>query len=144
KAKNNIFLDQLDLGEEIESPDAASLPIKLAISLLKNRRGEIDIRLPLSGSINDPQFSITGIIWEAFVNLITKAITTPFDLLGSLLDEGEQLSEVTFPLGYATIQPEAEKRLQVLSEALNDRPALNLEMTEFADLANDHDALKKA
>lgn len=144
KAKNNIFLDQLDLGEEIESPDAASLPIKLAISLLKNRRGEIDIRLPLSGSINDPQFSITGIIWEAFVNLITKAITAPFALLGSLLDEGEQLSEVTFPVGYATIEPEAEKRLQVLSEALNDRPALKLEITGFADPANDHDALKKA
>lgn len=144
KAKNNIFLDQLDLGEEIESPDAASLPIKLAISLLKNRQGEIDIRLPLSGSINDPQFSITGIIWEAFVNLITKAITAPFALLGSLLDEGEQLSEVTFPAGYATIEPESEKRLQVLSEALVDRPALKLEITGFADPANDHDALKKA
>lgn len=144
KAKNNIFLDQLDLGEEIDSPDAASLPIKLAISLLKNRRGEIELRLPLSGSINDPQFSITGIIWEAFVNLITKAVTAPFALLGSLLDEGEELSEVPFPSGYATLEADTEKRLQALSTALLDRPALKLEITGFADPVNDHDALRQA
>lgn len=144
KAKNSIFLDQLDLGEEIENPDAASLPIKLAISLLKNRRGEIDIRLPLTGSINDPQFSFTGIIWEAFVNLITKAVTAPFTLLGSLLDDGEELSEITFPSGYATLETEAKKRLQALSTALLDRPALKLEITGLADPVNDHEALKQA
>lgn len=143
-AKNNIFLDQLDLGAAVESPDAASLPIKLAISLLKNRQGEINIRLPLSGSINDPKFSIGGILWEAFVNLITKAITAPFALLGSLLGDGEELSEISFPAGYTTLQPEAEKRLQVLAEALIDRPALKLEITGFADPVNDHDELKRA
>lgn len=144
KAKNNIFLDQLELGDKTESSDAVSLPLHLAISLLKNRRGEIDIRLPVSGSINDPKFSLTGIIWEAFVNLITKAITAPFTLLASLVGEGEELSEISFPAGYATLDAEAEKRLQALSAALLDRPALKLELTGFADPVNDHDALKRA
>lgn len=143
-AKNNIFLDQLELGDKTDSPEAVSLPLHLAISLLKNRHGEIDIRLPLSGSINDPQFSLTGIIWEAFVNLITKVITAPFTLLASLLGEGEELSQISFPSGYATLEAEAEKRLQTLSTALLDRPALKLEITGFADPVNDHEALKRA
>lgn len=143
-AKNNIFLDQLELGDKTDSPEAVSLPLHLAISLLKNRHGEIDIRLPLSGSINDPQFSLTGIIWEAFVNLITKVITAPFTLLASLLGEGEELSQISFPSGYATLEAEAEKRLQTLSAALLDRPALKLEITGFADPVNDHEALKRA
>ncbi len=143
-AKNKIFLDQLALGDETDNPEAVSLPLHLAISLLKNRRGEINIRLPLKGSINDPEFSLTGIIWTAFVNLITKAVTTPFTLISSLLDDEEELSQISFPSGYATLQPEAEKRLQVLSEALLDRPALKLEITGFADPVNDHEELKRA
>lgn len=144
KAKNKIFLDQLVLGDKTDSPEAVSLPLHLAISLLKNRHSEIDIRLPLKGSINDPEFSLTGIIWTAFVNLITKAVTAPFTLLGSLFSDGEELSEINFPLGYATLQPEAEKRLQALSAALLDRPALKLEITGFADPVNDHEELKRA
>lgn len=143
KAKNNIFLDQFVLGDKTDSPEAVSLPLDLAISLLKNRRGEIDIRLPVSGSIDDPQFSLSGIIWKAFVNLLTKAITAPFTLLGSLLGDGEELSEISFPSGHATLQPEMEKRLQTLSSALMDRPALKLEITGFADPVNDHEELKR-
>ncbi|MDV6343003.1 DUF748 domain-containing protein [Nitrosomonas sp. Is37] len=144
KAKNKIFLDQLVLGDKTDSPEAVSLPLHLAISLLKNRHGEIDIRLPLKGSINDPEFSLTGIIWTAFVNLITKAVTAPFTLLGSLFNDGEELSEINFPSGYATLQSEAEKRLQTLSTALLDRPALKLEITGFADPINDQEELKRA
>ncbi|SFM60480.1 DUF748 domain-containing protein [Nitrosomonas communis] len=144
KAKNKIFLDQLVLGDKTDSPEAVSLPLHLAISLLKNRRGEIDIRLPLKGSINDPEFSLTGIIWTAFVNLITKAATAPFTLLSSLLKDEEELSQISFPSGYPTLQPEAEKRLQALSAALLDRPALKLEITGFADPVNDHEELKRA
>ncbi|SDG91743.1 DUF748 domain-containing protein [Nitrosomonas sp. Nm132] len=144
KAKNNIFLDQFVLGDKTDSPEAASLPLDLAISLLKNRHGEIDIHLPVSGSINDPEFSLSGIIWKAFVNLLTKAITAPFSLLGSLLGDGEELSEISFPSGHATLEPEMEKRLQALSSALMERPALKLEITGFADPVNDHEELKRA
>ncbi|GAB1719608.1 MAG: Protein of unknown function DUF748 [Nitrosospira sp.] len=143
-AENNVFLDQLTLGEKVESPDALSIPVNLALSLLTNRRGEIDVHLPISGSINDPQFSIGGLIVKVLLNLLTKAATAPFALLGSLLGGGEELSQVDFLPGDAKISPEAEKRLQTLSKALIDRPALKLEITGRADPENDPEALKRA
>jgi uncharacterized protein involved in outer membrane biogenesis len=143
-AENNVFLDQLTLGEKVESPDALSIPVNLALSLLTNRRGEIDVHLPISGSINDPQFSIGGLIVKVILNLLTKAATAPFALLGSLLGGGEELSQVDFLAGDAKISPEAEKRLQTLSKALIDRPTLKLEITGRADPEHDPEALKRA
>jgi uncharacterized protein DUF748 len=144
KAENNIFLDQFTLGEKIESPDALDIPLTLAIALLKNQRGEIDLNLPINGSLNDPEFSLGEIIVQVFVNLITKAVTAPFALLGSLAGDGEELSEINFLPGYGRVEPEAEKRLQALSKALADRPALKLEITGYADSENDSDGLKRA
>ncbi len=144
KAENNIFLDQFTLGEKIESPDALDIPLTLAIALLKNQRGEIDLNLPINGSLNDPEFSLGGIIVQVFVNLLTKAVTSPFALLGSLAGEGEELSEIDFLPGYGRVEPEAEKRLQALSKALADRPALKLDITGYADPKNDPDGLKRA
>lgn len=142
-AENNVFLDQLTLGEKVESPDALSIPIKLALALLKNRHGEIDVHLPISGSLNDPQFSIGAVIVKVILNLLTKAATAPFALLGSLLGDGEELSEIDFLPGHAQIAPEAEKRLQALSTALTDRPALKLEITGTTDPEHDPEALKR-
>ena len=144
KAENNIFLDQFTLGEKIESPDALDVPLTLAIALLKNQRGEIDLNLPINGSLNDPEFSLGGVIVQVFVNLLTKAVTSPFALLGSLAGDGEELSEINFLPGYGRVEPEAEKRLQALSKALADRPALKLEITGYADPENDPDGLKRA
>ncbi|SEO07691.1 Uncharacterized protein involved in outer membrane biogenesis [Nitrosospira multiformis] len=141
-AENSIFLDQLTFGEKIESPDALSIPVNLALALLKNRRGEIDIRLPISGSINDPKFSLGGIIVKAILNLLTKAATAPFTVLGSLFG-GEELSEINFPAGEVKIPPEAEERLQKLAQALTDRPALNLEIIGHADASSDPEPLKR-
>lgn len=143
RAENNVFLDQLTLGEKIESPDALSIPVHLALALLKNRHGEIDVHLPISGSINDPEFSIGGLIVKVILNLLTKAATAPFALLGSLLGDGEELSEINFLPGQAKIVPEAEKRLQALSKALTDRPALKLEIMGRADPEHDPEALKR-
>lgn len=144
KAENSIFLDQLTFGEKVDSPDALSIPLNLAVALLKNSRGEIDINLPISGTLNDPQFSLGGIIFKAFVNLIVKAVTAPFALLGSLFGGGEELSMVDFAPGRAALAPEAEKRLQALAKALADRPALKLEVTGRADPAGDREGLKRA
>ncbi|MEO7558697.1 MAG: DUF748 domain-containing protein [Nitrosospira sp.] len=143
RAENNVFLDQLTLGEKIESPDALSIPINLALALLKNRHGEIDVHLPLSGSINDPQFSIGGLIIKVILNLLTKAATAPFALLGSVLGDGEEMSAIDYSSGLAQITPEAEKRLQALSKALTDRPALKLEITGRVDPEHDPEALKR-
>ncbi|MER2513061.1 MAG: DUF748 domain-containing protein [Nitrosomonas ureae] len=143
-ADNKIFLDQFTLGEKIDREDAVSLPLDLAITLLKNRRGEIDIHLPLRGSINDPEFNLGDIIFQAFVNLITKAVTSPFTLLGAAFEGGEELSEITFTPGFANIEDESLQRLQTLSEILNDRPSLELEISGQADPIADHEGLKLA
>ena len=144
-AENNIFLDQLTLGEDIDSPDAVSAPLGLAIALLKNRRGEIDIHLPIQGSLNDPQFSMSGIIFDAFINLITRAVTAPFSLLGSALGgDGEELSAINFEPGFSRIDTTAEKSLQTLSEVLIDRPSLKLEISGYTNPANDYEGLKLA
>lgn len=142
-AENNIFLDQLTFGEKIESPDALSIPVNLALALLKNRRGEIDVRLPVSGSINDPEFSLGGVIFKAIINLLTKAATAPLAMLGSLFG-GEELSQITFLPGRAQLTPEAEKVLETLSRALIDRPALELDITGWADAQHDPEALKRS
>lgn len=142
-AENKIFLDQLQIGDKVDSPDAVSLPLDLAISLLKNRKGEINLHFPVSGSLNDPQFSISGVIWDAFTNLISKALTAPFALLGSFLGDGGELAEIAFPSGYATLEPEAIDYLQTLADTLIDRPELKLEITGYADPLNDYEALKQ-
>ena len=82
-AENNVRLDQLTFGEKVESPTATQLPVLLAVSLLKDRHGVIDIDLPISGSLDDPQFSVGGLIVRVIVNLLTKIITAPFSALAS-------------------------------------------------------------
>lgn len=144
RAENNIFLDQFTLGDKIDSPNAISLPVGLAVSLLKNSRGEIDLNLPISGSLNDPEFSIGGLIVKVFFNLLTKAVTAPFALLGSIFGGGADLSYVEFAPGFARLTPEAEKNLEVISKAMADRPALKMEITGVATTATDREGLKQA
>ncbi|WP_303785198.1 DUF748 domain-containing protein [Azovibrio restrictus] len=143
QADNHIFLDQFTLGDPVESPDALSIPIKLGLALLKNSRGEIDINLPIRGSINDPEFSIGGIVFKAIMNLLVKAVTSPFTLLGSLFGGGEELSHVEFGSGLSVIGPEGEQRLQALAKALADRPALTLEVTGMADPVADSEGYRR-
>ncbi len=143
-ADNKIFLDQFTLGDKVDSEDAVSLPLSLAITLLKNRQGEIDLHLPLKGSINDPQFNLGKIIFTAFINLITKAITSPFTLLGSVFEGGEELSKISFTPGFADIEAESLQRLQTLAQILKDRPSLQLEISGHVDPTEDHEGLKLA
>lgn len=143
-ADNKIFLDQFTLGKEVESENAVSLPLSLAISLLKNRRGEIDIHLPLQGSLDDPQFNLGDILFTALVNLITKAVTSPFALIGSVLEKEEELSEITFIPGFSNIEAESAERLRKLAEILDDRPSLKLEIIGHYDPNLDRDGLKLA
>lgn len=144
RAENNIFLDQFTLGEKVESPDAVSLPVGLAVSLLKNSRGEIDIDLPISGSLDDPEFSIGGLIVKVFFNLLAKAVTAPFALLGNMFGGGADLSYIEFAPGRARLTAEAEKSLEAIGKAMADRPALKMEITGVATTATDRDGLKQA
>lgn len=142
RAENHLFLDQLTFGKRVESPTATKLPVELAVSLLKNSRGEIDINLPISGSLDDPQFSLGGIIVQAIVNLLTKIVTAPFTALSAAFGGDADLGHAGFSPGSAQI-PEAEvKKLETLAKALNDRPALRLDVTGRAVAGVDTEPLR--
>ena len=126
--KNKAFLDQFTLAETVESPDAVNLPINLAIALLKNRKGEITLNIPVKGDLNDPEFSIGGTVLKAIINLIAKAATSPFALLGALIPEGEDLQYVNFAPGSSRIEEEFTKRLEPIAKALFDRPGLKMDI----------------
>ena len=132
-AENRLILDQLTFGSKVDSPQATKLPVLLAVSLLRDRNGVIDIKLPISGSLDDPQFSVGGIIVQVIVNLLSKAITSPFALLGSAFGGGEELAWLEFDPGRFAIPATGEKKLVTLAKALNDRPALKLEITGRTD-----------
>ncbi len=89
-ANNHFFIDQLTFGDRVESPNAINLPIALAVSLLKNSRGEIDVTIPVSGELSDPQFSIGALIFQAFSNLILKVVSSPFTMLASVAGASNQ------------------------------------------------------
>lgn len=139
EAQNQLFLDQLTFGTPVESAEATKLPVLLAVSLLKNRQGEIDLHLPVAGTLDDPQFSVGGIVWKLILNLLEKALTAPFALL--MGDGGGESAQVDFAPGSAELSPAARERLDGLAAKLADRPALKLEATGHADGARDGAAL---
>ncbi len=142
-AENHLFIDQLTFGNKVDSPTATSLPVNLAIALLKNNRGEIDLNLPIAGSLDDPQFSIGGLVVKVIVNLFVKAVTSPFALLGSMFGGGEELSNLDFAPGRSSFDDPAMKKLESLAKALRDRDSLKLEITGRADPELDKEGLRR-
>ena len=143
-AENKIFFDQLTFGDRVESPEAIKAPVPLAVSLLTDRNGQINLDIPLSGSLDDPKFRIWPIVWQVLVNIITKAVMAPFSLLSSLTGGGEEMSFVEFDYGRADLPETGLKKIGALSKALYDRPQLKLEIEGYVDAAQDQEALKKA
>jgi hypothetical protein len=143
-AENHVLLDQFTFGAPVESPQATKLPVQLAVSLLKDANGVIDINLPISGSLDDPQFSVGGLVLQALVNLVGKALTSPFALLGAMAGGGEELSYVEFAPGDARLDAEDVRKLETLAKALRNRPELRLEIAGRADTAADSEGLRRA
>jgi hypothetical protein len=141
-ASNRLVLHQLTFGEPVEGAPN-SLPVKLAVALLADRQGVIDLDLPISGSLNDPQFRIGPVIFKIIVNLIGKALTSPFSLLASALGGGDEMSHVPFAPGSATLTPEAQQNLDKVAKALADRPALKITVTGTASLPDEREGLQR-
>ena len=142
-ASNNLVLNQLTFGEPVAGAPN-SLPVKLAVALLADRNGVIDIDLPISGSLNDPQFSLGPVIFKVIVNLVVKAITSPFSLLaGAFGGGGDELSAITFPAGTAEMTPQSQQGLDKIAKALADRPALRMTVVGAANLEAERDAFKR-
>jgi len=127
-AQHHIIVDQLEFGDKTESKDAVSLPVKLAVALLKDRDGVIDLNLPVTGSLDDPQFKLAPIIWKVFVHILEKAVTAPFALLGSLFGGGPDLQFVDFQPGAAELDPSATEKARSMVKALDARPQLKIEI----------------
>ena len=143
RANNHLFIDQFTLGDPVAGGSVLHLPIKLALSLLKNSRGEIDVNVPVSGSLDDPQFSIGSVIWLAFANVIEKAVTSPFSLLTSAFGGGEELGYIEFAPGSASLDATAVKKLQTLTSALADHPQVKLDLTPHIDTGPDTAGLRE-
>lgn len=143
-ATNKVVFNQLTLGDKVQSPDAMNLPLKLAVAILKDKNGVIDVDLPITGSIDDPKFRVGPIIWKAFLNLLTKAATAPFSLIASLVGGGENMDSLNFTTGQAMLVPEESAKLDKLSRALEQRPALAVEIRGAFDPKADALAIRTA
>lgn len=143
RSENKVFIDQFTFGEKVNSPDATSLPVKLAVALLKDRKGEIHLDIPVTGSLDDPKFSVFSVVLQIIGNLITKAVTSPFALLGAAFGGGEGMQYVEFQPGLATISPYAKKKIEALATALAEKPSLKLEIAGYVSPEADREGLKQ-
>ncbi len=138
-AEHHVIVDNLEFGEKTDSKDAAPIPLKLAVALLKDRRGVIDLELPVRGTLDDPTFRLAPIIWKAVLGLLTKIVTAPFAALGG----GEDLAYVDFPAGAATLPASEQQKLEKLAKGLIERPQLRLDVPLPMVGAQDSEALAR-
>ena len=137
-ADNKVLLEDLQLGERVDSPSATDLPVRLAVALLKDRHGNIDIALPVQGDLNNPEFSVVPIVWQTLHNLVMRAAQAPFKLIAGLVDGGEEsLDSVTFAAGSSALDEPARDNLGKLARALQQRPSLRLEVEGMSQQAAD-------
>ena len=143
-ASNHVVLAGLTLGARNNSTNATKLPVKLGIALLKDRMGNIDLDVPLSGKLSDPNFKVMPIVWQVLGNLLGKAATAPFTLLGKLLGGGgQEMSYVDFQPGLSDIPADGQAKLDKLSTALYERPGLQVEISGGSDPVSDVPALTR-
>jgi|GEM_PF-848801 len=146
-SQNNFVIDQLTLGKKVESADAPSLPLDLAVALLKDSNGRIDLDIPVTGDLNDPEFHYGPVVWKAIGNILVKAATAPFKLLGALLPggggDGENLEFVDFEPGLATLSESETVDLGSIAEVLAKRPQLTLLVPSAYSASTDKQALQK-
>jgi len=138
-ASNQIILNQLTFGDRVESPSATSLPVRFAVALLKDRNGVIDVNLPVSGSLNDPEFSVGGLVWKLFLNLIGKALTSPF----SLFTGSDSPEEAQVAFAPASAELAATEQLDRLARTLADKPGVQLTLTGWADAETEVPAIRE-
>ena len=144
KSTNVITLDRFTFGEKVESPDATALPVRLAIALLKDRNGQILLEVPVDGSLDDPKFHVGKVVWETLLNILAKAATSPFSLIGAAFGGGgEELGYEDFVPGRSELTSDDNTKLDTLVRALYDRPGLSLEIAGSIDPVADRDGLQR-
>lgn len=145
--ENKIVLDQMELGKKVESPEATKLPVGLALAIMKDREGKIDLDVPVEGNVDDPKFRIGRVIMQFLLRLLTKVAMSPFALLGHMFGGGghaEQLDHVDFALGASDLPGDQQEKLGQLAKALDQRPQLKLEVRGRSDADSDAVAIRKS
>jgi hypothetical protein len=143
-SQNKITLDRFTFGDRVNSPEATTLPVRLAIAILKDREGKIILDVPVDGRIDDPKFHIGGVVMGALVNVLVKVATSPFSLIGAAFGGGgEELGYQEFAVGRAELTAGEEKKLDTIAKALFERPALNLEIAGSIDPEGDREGLQR-
>ncbi len=142
ESRNRFKFDNFALGDQVESKDAISLPVELAITLLTDQNGRINLDLPVTGNLDDPEFKIGKIIFKMIGKLILKAATSPFALIGSIFDGAQDLEYLDFKHGDSAILPENYKKIDRLTEILATKPSLKLEIQGMYDKEKDAQTLK--
>jgi len=141
KAEDKIIFDQLALGKAVDSPDSLKLPVELAISLLQDRNGKINLDVPVSGRLDDPEFSLGGVILQTLINIVEKAATSPFTLIAGVAGGGEELQFIEFDAGQEKINDGSSKKLDSIITLLYERPGLSLGITGYVDPLKDREQL---
>ncbi|NYE61074.1 hypothetical protein FHW58_002226 [Duganella sp. 1224] len=144
EGNNQVVLDNLTLGERIDSPDALKLPLELALAILKDSNGRIDLGIPVSGNMNDPSFSYGAVVWKALGNIMTKVVTSPFRALGNLFGvSGDKLEVVEFDVGSDAVLPPEREKLKQVAQMLAKKPELKLSVPGLYSEARDGAALRQ-
>lgn len=146
EAENLVSIDQLTFGQKVESPDATSLPVPLLVALLQDRKGLIEIDMPIRGDLNDPDFKYGKAVISTLLNLLGKVVASPFSLLGKLVPgggSGDDLQFIEFQPGGAVLADDEVKKLAVLEQALDERAGLRLDIKGTSDAVVDGAALRK-
>ncbi|WP_154179208.1 DUF748 domain-containing protein [Vibrio furnissii] len=141
EGNNHLVIDQLKLGKPSESDLATSLPLTLAIAILQDKDGVIDLGVQVSGDVEDPSFSFGSVILKALSNIIVKAVTAPFSLLANLVGSDEELNHIAFAFGDNELSKEEQERLLKLAQALDSRPQLKLSIAASVSANDDSTAL---
>ncbi|WP_020674568.1 DUF748 domain-containing protein [Geopsychrobacter electrodiphilus] len=142
-ASNSIFLDQFTFGQAVASKQATGLPVRLAVALLKDRKGEIHLDLPVSGSTDDPKFGIFSTVMTLLKNLLVKAATSPFNLLASMFGGSDDFSQISYAPGVVALTPTDQDNLKKVALMLYERPALKLELSAFVDPEKDPEGYRQ-
>ncbi len=137
----NLLVDQFELGDKVDSKDAVKAPIKLGIALLKNKKGEIVLKLPVTGQLDDPEFKLSGIILKTILNVLVKAATSPFSFIASAFGGGEDLNYLEFSAGSSLLADQNKSKLDTIITALDERPGIDLEIVGFVDSKKDLEML---
>nr|NJM02452.1 DUF748 domain-containing protein [Desulfobacula sp.] len=143
KSENRARFDNFELGEKVDSEHATSLPVGLAISLLKNRAGQIDLDIPVEGRLDDPEFRLGPIILKMIGNMILKVITSPFSIIGSLFGGGEELGFAEFEFGDGRIRESDHEKMDKLAGVLSEKPSVRLEIQGVYNSIRDAEGVRE-